>query len=72
MGRRNRQERGGLVERAFVPLPLGAVRPSGWLTAQLRIQADGLSGHLDEFWPDIADSSWIGGDAASWERGQGS
>ncbi len=54
---------------AFAPLPLGEVRPAGWLLNQLRIQADGLSGHLDEFWPDIARSSWIGGDAASWERG---
>ena len=43
-----------LLPRAFVPLPLGAIRPAGWLRRQLRIQADGLSGHLDEFWPDIA------------------
>lgn len=58
-----------LAPLAFAPLPLGRVRPAGWLLNQLRIQADGLSGHLDEFWPDIARSSWIGGDAASWERG---
>ena len=51
------------------PLPLGSIRPSGWLLRQLRIQADGLSGHLDEFWPDIAQSGWIGGKAEGWERG---
>jgi acetylornithine deacetylase/succinyl-diaminopimelate desuccinylase-like protein len=52
----------------FSPLPLGQVRPRGWLADQLRIQADGLSGHLDEFWPDIRDSRWFGGDAEGWER----
>ena len=53
---------------AVAELPLGAVRPAGWLKGQLRIQADGLSGHLDEFWPDIKNSSWIGGKAEGWER----
>lgn len=57
-----------LASRAFTPLPLGAVRPQGWLARQLRIQADGLSGHLDEFWPDIAQSQWFGGTAEGWER----
>lgn len=53
---------------ALQPLPLGQILPGGWLRDQLRIQADGLTGHLDEFWPDIAQSGWIGGDAESWER----
>ena len=44
---------GGLAEPALRPLPLGAITPLGWLERQLRIQADGLSGHLDEFWPDV-------------------
>src|SRR5215216_6702114 len=59
----------GLRAQALTPLPLGQIQPAGWLRAQLRIQADGLSGHLDEFWPDIANSRWIGGDAEGWERG---
>ena len=53
---------------AFRPFPLGAIRPTGWLRNQLRIQADGLSGHLDEFWPDIKDSAWFGGSGDAWER----
>jgi hypothetical protein len=58
-----------LVPLAFQPLPLGSIRPTGWLRNQLGIQADGLSGHLDEFWPDVAESGWIGGAAEGWERG---
>ena len=58
-----------LAEPALHALPTGAIRPQGWLRNQLRIQADGLSGHLDEFWPDIRDSGWIGGAAEGWERG---
>lgn len=57
-----------LLEKAFLPLPLGSICPSGWLLNQLRIQANGLSGHLDEFWNDIAKSGWIGGEAEGWER----
>ena len=53
---------------ALRPLPLGAIQPAGWLLRQLRIQADGLSGHLDEFWPDVQDSRWFGGRAEGWER----
>ncbi len=52
----------------LTPLPLGNIRPLGWLERQLRIQLDGLSGHLDEFWPDVKDSAWFGGSADSWER----
>lgn len=58
----------GLAEPAFRPLPLGSIRPAGWLQRQLRLQADGLSGHLDEFWPDVAQSQWFGGKAEGWER----
>src|SRR4029079_13943086 len=53
---------------AFRPLRLAEIRPEGWLARQLRIQADGLSGHLDEFWPDVKDSQWFGGVAEGWAR----
>jgi uncharacterized protein len=55
---------------AFQLLPLTAVKPRGWLRRQLEIQARGLSGHLDEFWPDLgANSAWLGGTGEGWERG---
>lgn len=44
------------------------IKPKGWLYKQLRIQATGLSGNLDKVWPDIRDSSWIGGTKDGWER----
>jgi uncharacterized protein len=63
------QETSKLVDPVFEPLPLGSLRPSGWLLRQLQIQANGLAGYLDEFWPDVANSGWIGGTAEGWERG---
>lgn len=59
---------GRLQATKFEPLPLGSIKPSGWLKDQLRIQAEGLGGHLDEFWPDVKDSAWFGGKAEGWER----
>jgi hypothetical protein len=59
-----------LGENRFYPFPLMSIRPKGWLLNQLRIQANGLSGHLDEFWPDVGPKSgWLGGDGEAWERG---
>jgi hypothetical protein len=59
-----------MVELPLLSLPLGAIRPRGWLHNQLAIQAEGLSGHLDEFWPPLGeDSGWLGGKGESWEIG---
>jgi len=57
-----------LTRTIFTPLPLSTIYPRRWLLAQLQTQAQGLTGHLDEFWSDVADSGWIGGHAESWER----
>lgn len=62
--------RAPLRANSFDLLPLGSIRPQGWLRRQLQIQANGLSGHLDEIWPDVGPrSGWLGGDGESWERG---
>lgn len=64
------KNRSPLHQNALYPLPLGAIRPTGWLKAQLEIQANGLSGHLDETWADVGpNSGWLGGTGESWERG---
>jgi uncharacterized protein len=62
--------RAPLQPNTFNALPLTSVMPKGWLLEQLRIQANGLSGHLDEFWPDLGpESAWLGGSGEGWERG---
>ena len=54
----------------FELLPLGSIRPRGWLKSQLQLQANSLSGHLDETWPDVGPTSgWLGGTGESGERG---
>ncbi|MDO8685432.1 MAG: glycoside hydrolase family 127 protein [Clostridiales bacterium] len=58
----------GLYPPVFRPLQMKEIKPEGWLLNQLKIQAAGLSGNLDKFWPDIKDSAWIGGAAEGWER----
>jgi uncharacterized protein len=58
-----------LLQNAYIKLPLGAVKPGGWLKTQLEIQASGLTGNLDDFWPDLVNSSWRGGQGEAWERG---
>ncbi|HUC93816.1 MAG TPA: beta-L-arabinofuranosidase domain-containing protein [Paenibacillus sp.] len=62
--------RQSLKQTAFEALPLGSIKPAGWLKDQLRIQADGLTGHLEEHWADVGPGNgWIGGSGESWERG---
>ena len=60
-----------LVETQFAELPIGAIRPEGWLHDQLVRQKDGFTGHLDEVYSEVvgADNAWIGGEGDTWERG---
>lgn len=64
------KNRAPLAANAYYLLPAGSIQPRGWLATQLRIQANGLSGHLDETWADVGpNSGWLGGTGESWERG---
>lgn len=64
---------GGIAPRAMDVLPLGAVRPEGWLRLQLERQRDGLTGHAEELYDDIGNSDWLTGGRRGgqydWERG---
>ncbi|MBQ6911851.1 MAG: glycoside hydrolase family 127 protein, partial [Bacteroidales bacterium] len=63
--------RAPLEEIRFAELPLGAIEARGWLQEQLQRQADGLTGHLDQVYPQVMGPSnaWLGGDGDAWERG---
>lgn len=56
------------MTKKFYAIDLNNISPKGWLLEQLKIQANSMSGHLDEFWPDIKESSWFGGKSEGWER----
>jgi hypothetical protein len=62
--------RGELAGKRFARLPLGSIRPRGWLLEQLRLSATGLTGRMPEIWPDVgAENAWLGGSGENWERG---
>ncbi len=63
--------RAPLEPSLYAELPLGAIRADGWLAEQLQRQASGLTGHLDEVYPQVMGPSnaWLGGDGDAWERG---
>lgn len=60
--------RAPLAPNNMARLPLGAIKPAGWLREQLEVAAKGLTGKLYEFWPDVKDSAWRGGEGDGWER----
>ena len=63
--------RAPLTESRYLELPIGAIKADGWLKQQLVLQAEGLTGHLDELYPSVVGerNAWLGGDGDAWERG---
>ncbi len=61
--------RAPLSKNEFAELPLGAIKPQGWLKAQLETSVKtGLTGKLHLFWQDVSESAWRGKDGDGWER----
>jgi Beta-L-arabinofuranosidase, GH127/Domain of Unknown Function (DUF1080) len=62
--------RAPLLATPFSSLPLGSVRPLGWLLTQCQLQRDGLTGNAETVYAgDLGtNSSWLGGTGDNWER----
>lgn len=60
-----------LLRKPYVELPLGAVKPKGWLKEMLERQRRGMTSRLDELYPEVMGprNGWLGGDGDQWERG---
>jgi DUF1680 family protein len=60
-----------LVENRYLELPLGTIKADGWLKEQLERMASGMTGNLDQIYPEVvgARNGWLGGDGDGWERG---
>lgn len=63
--------RSPLKQSPYLELPLGSIRPEGWLKDQLDRMATGMTGKLDSVYPEVVGSrnGWLGGDGDGWERG---
>ncbi|MDF1825622.1 MAG: glycoside hydrolase family 127 protein [Verrucomicrobiales bacterium] len=63
--------RAPLLEKRYAELPLGSIKPEGWLKHQLETMASGLTGHLDKAYEEVCGprNAWLGGDGDAWERG---
>lgn len=65
------QNKAPLQQKPFMELPLGAIKPKGWLKEMLLSQKNGATGQLDKLYPLVMGerNGWLGGDGDQWERG---
>lgn len=63
--------RAPLQQNPYIQLPLGAIKPEGWLKEMLLTQKNGATGNLDTLYPLVMNhrNGWLGGDGDQWERG---
>jgi DUF1680 family protein len=65
------QNRFPLEAKPYMELPLGTIKPKGWLLNQLLLMKKGMAGQLDQLYPSVLGkrNGWLGGDGDVWERG---
>ena len=62
-----------LAPLAFIKLPVGSIKPEGWILKYLELQRNGLTGKLGEIsaWLDKKDNAWFSGNGKGghgWEE----
>lgn len=65
------ENRAPLQPVPYLELPIGRIKPDGWLKDQLERMAKGMTGNLDTIYPEVVGerNGWLGGDGDGWERG---
>ncbi len=60
-----------LQRKPYMELPIGNIKPGGWLKEMLVRQSRGMSASLDKLYPEVMGerNGWLGGDGDQWERG---
>src|SRR5690554_345695 len=63
--------RAPLLTKPYMELPIGNIKPKGWLEVQLNSMVSGLTGHMDSIYEPVMGqrNGWLGGDGDVWERG---
>ncbi len=63
--------RAPLHQNPYIELPVGAIKPQGWLREMLLRQKTGATGNLEKLYPVVMNNrnGWLGGDGDQWERG---
>ena len=60
-----------LLQKEYIKLPVGAIKPEGWMMEQFLRMKEGFTGHLDTIYEHVMGkrNGWLGGDGDVWERG---
>lgn len=63
--------RSPLLTKPYMELPIGNIKPSGWMEEKLNRMVGGMTGHMDSIYEPVMGprNGWLGGDGDVWERG---